>query len=219
MAIEIDLGCQVIINNGGESTYLGLTDTPSTYSGQAGKVATVNSGETALEFIAASGTGDMTKVVYDPANISEQLAGLAATQSLTNKTVNGVVLDSTGSQTQSLRKDGTYVAEVLQGDSGEIGIGGTAGIALVPKGDFFSFVTEGGLSNTMFYTMGAYTTESEIGVKTGIGHKGLNLTIVVVVKVPGITKPFKIVTRDENNPIVLIKADEIKPKKVALYKF
>jgi hypothetical protein len=34
----------------GITTFTGLTDTPSTYVGQAGKVATVNSGETALEF-------------------------------------------------------------------------------------------------------------------------------------------------------------------------
>ena len=39
----------------GSSTFLGLTDTPSTFTGQAGKVATVNVGETALEFAAASG--------------------------------------------------------------------------------------------------------------------------------------------------------------------
>ena len=38
------------------TAFLGLSDTPSTYVGQAGKVAVVNSGETALEFI-SSGTG------------------------------------------------------------------------------------------------------------------------------------------------------------------
>lgn len=37
----------------GVKTFLGLTDTPSSYSGQAGKVAAVNSGEAALEFISA----------------------------------------------------------------------------------------------------------------------------------------------------------------------
>lgn len=36
---------------GGSSTFLGLTDTPSSFSSQAGKVAAVNTGETALEFI------------------------------------------------------------------------------------------------------------------------------------------------------------------------
>ena len=35
---------------GGSSTFTGLTDTPSSFSGQAGKVPKVNSGESALEF-------------------------------------------------------------------------------------------------------------------------------------------------------------------------
>lgn len=45
-------------------TFLGLTDTPASYAGQAGKVTTVNAGEDALEFTTA-GAGDMTKAVYD----------------------------------------------------------------------------------------------------------------------------------------------------------
>lgn len=36
---------------GGSSTWLGLTDTPSSFSGKAGQVPKVNSGESALEFI------------------------------------------------------------------------------------------------------------------------------------------------------------------------
>jgi hypothetical protein len=41
---------------GGTTTFLGLTDSPSTYSGQAGKIPKVNSGETGLEFGTAVGT-------------------------------------------------------------------------------------------------------------------------------------------------------------------
>ena len=40
---------------GGASTFLGLTDAPSSYSGQALKAVRVNAGETALEFATASG--------------------------------------------------------------------------------------------------------------------------------------------------------------------
>ncbi len=36
---------------------------------------------------ASGGTGDMTKAVYDPANILEQLLGATATQTVTNKTI------------------------------------------------------------------------------------------------------------------------------------
>lgn len=46
----------------GSSTFLDLTDTPSSYVGQAGKVPVVNVGETALEFVAPTGTGTVTSV-------------------------------------------------------------------------------------------------------------------------------------------------------------
>jgi len=49
----------------GVATFLALTDTPSAYTGQAGKYAKVNTGETALEFATPGGGGDMLKSVYD----------------------------------------------------------------------------------------------------------------------------------------------------------
>ena len=50
---------------GGSTTFLGLTDTPSSYSGQAGKVVKVNSGETALIFEDASGMVTPISSAYD----------------------------------------------------------------------------------------------------------------------------------------------------------
>lgn len=38
---------------GGSSTFTALTDTPSSYTGQAGKAVVVNAGATALEFVSA----------------------------------------------------------------------------------------------------------------------------------------------------------------------
>jgi hypothetical protein len=43
----------------GVTSFLGLTDTPSAYTSQAGRVPTVNSGETALEFVDMSGSVQM----------------------------------------------------------------------------------------------------------------------------------------------------------------
>jgi len=40
----------------GSSTFTGLTDTPSSYSGQGGKVASVKGDETGLEFVTPSGS-------------------------------------------------------------------------------------------------------------------------------------------------------------------
>lgn len=51
-----------IITTGGASSFLDLTDTPSSYAGQAGKVVAVNGTEDGLEYIAASGVGTVTSV-------------------------------------------------------------------------------------------------------------------------------------------------------------
>jgi pectate lyase len=49
----------------GSSTFTGLTDTPSSYTGEAGKVPVVNVGEDALEFQAISITNVVTTVNDD----------------------------------------------------------------------------------------------------------------------------------------------------------
>ena len=84
---------------------------------------TLATGGASTQFLSADGTyttpagsGDMLKAAYDPANINEQLTGLTATQSLTNKTVNGVVLDSAGSAALFLTQAGTYVTPAGGGD-------------------------------------------------------------------------------------------------------
>lgn len=42
----------------GSTTFIGLTDVPASYSGQAGKVAAVNGTEDGLEFVTISGSGE-----------------------------------------------------------------------------------------------------------------------------------------------------------------
>lgn len=53
--------------------------------------------------------GNMVSSTYDPTGVNQQLVGITAAQSLTNKTVNGVVLTNTGSATQFLNAQGNYV--------------------------------------------------------------------------------------------------------------
>ncbi len=55
---------------GWATTFLWLTDTPSSYSWQTGKFPKVNAGETALEFVTIPGGGDMLTSTYDPTNVS-----------------------------------------------------------------------------------------------------------------------------------------------------
>lgn len=59
------------ISGAGSATFLGLTDTPANYAGQAGKYAKVNAGENALEFSTPSGAGD---VVGPGSAVNEHIA-------------------------------------------------------------------------------------------------------------------------------------------------
>lgn len=54
------------------------------FNGTAWSIVTYGSG----------GTGDMVKATYDPANIGQQLVGLSATQTLTNKTLTSPIIAS-----------------------------------------------------------------------------------------------------------------------------
>jgi hypothetical protein len=62
-------------------------------NGSSGQVLTSN-GSGGFNWVTASGTGDMNKATYDPANISGQIVGLTATQTLTNKTLTNPVINN-----------------------------------------------------------------------------------------------------------------------------
>lgn len=51
-------------------SFLNLTDTPSAYTGQAGKFVKVNATNDGLEFASIPGGGDMLASVYDPTNVA-----------------------------------------------------------------------------------------------------------------------------------------------------
>jgi hypothetical protein len=64
--------------NGGVTAFLGLSDTPGTYAGAAGDVATVNAGMTALEFTTPGGGGGLPDLVDDvEISSGRQVAGHA----------------------------------------------------------------------------------------------------------------------------------------------
>ena len=87
---------------GGASTFLTLTDTPSSFSGESLKVARVNAGETALEFVALAGGGDA--LTTDP------LSQFAAT---TSAQLAGVVSDETGTGALVFAGSPTFTGTVL----------------------------------------------------------------------------------------------------------
>lgn len=75
---SIEYRVEQLENNPSASSFLSLTDTPSTYSGQSLKVVRVNSGETDLEFVTLAGGGDMlsTNNLSDVANVTTARANL-----------------------------------------------------------------------------------------------------------------------------------------------
>lgn len=55
--------------------------------GSSGQLLAVDGAGTGVEWVTAAGTGDMLAATYDPGGVAEQLVGLTATQTLTNKTL------------------------------------------------------------------------------------------------------------------------------------
>jgi|GEM_PF-6366224 len=61
---------------GGASTFLALADTPSAFTGQAGKVPAVNSAENALEFVSMASGEDISREFYTDFSTSEKDMGM-----------------------------------------------------------------------------------------------------------------------------------------------
>ncbi len=122
---------------------VGLTATQSLTNKTINTVVLNGAGSAGLflnqagDYVTPAGGGDMTAAVYDSAAVSEQLVGLTATQSLTNKTINTVVLNGAGSSTVFLNQAGGYSTPAVGGavdtvasSDGSITVTGTTSIDL-----------------------------------------------------------------------------------------
>jgi len=98
--------------------FLGLTDSPNSYTGQALKVVRVNAGETALEFATGGGGGGGDALTTDPlsqfaSTTSAQLAGVISDETGTGKLVFAVSpVIETPTITTSLTFDYTTVSTI-----------------------------------------------------------------------------------------------------------
>jgi len=81
----------------GASTFVGLTDTPASYSSGASKILTVTTGETAIEFTSSTG------IKLDDLGTPDNNTDLDATTGQ-----HGLLLKRTGSTVTYLRADGTW---------------------------------------------------------------------------------------------------------------
>jgi len=141
---------------------------------------TLVAGGSASQYLSQAGTyntpagaGDMLKAAYDAANINEQLVGLVATQLLTNKTINGVILASGGSPVLFLNQAGNYVTPAGGGDMTaavydaaaitEQVVGLTATQSLTNKTINGVVPVSGGSSTAFLNQFGTYTTPGSTG--------------------------------------------------------
>lgn len=79
------------------------------YVGPTGMTATLASGVD-IRGQSGTGTGDMTAAVYDAANITQQVVGTTATQTLTNKTLTSPVINTGTATTPSPGDNDTSIA-------------------------------------------------------------------------------------------------------------
>lgn len=165
-----------ITGGGGSSTFLDLTDTPSSYTGEALKVLRVNAGETGLEFVTLAGGGDA--LTTDP------LSQFAAT---TSAQLAGVISDETGSgalvfadtptfttriNVPDIRANGSggFLLEASNGtDIGQLGAGNTANVTWYGSHNFdtvtASRVAQFGASKTL---ESSSVTTTELGYLSGV---------------------------------------------------
>jgi hypothetical protein len=119
---------------GGATAFIDLTDVPSSYAGQSGKVAAVNGTEDGLEFIAVGGTGTVTSVSVTTANgVSGSVATATTTPAIT-LTLGAITPTSVAA---SGTVTGSNLSNTNTGDQTSIvGISGT-------KAQFDTAVTDG----------------------------------------------------------------------------
>lgn len=109
--------------------FLGLTDAPHSYVGQAGKVVTVNSGETGLQFSAGGGGTTQTYAAGTGLTLSGNSFSVNTSQNisiLSNLTSNGLVKTSGGAGTLGIATAGTDYLSSVNVNTSLTGAGTTA---------------------------------------------------------------------------------------------
>lgn len=134
---------------GGATTFIQLTDVPSSYAGEALKVVRVNAGATALEFVALAGGGDA--LTTDP------LSQFAATTSLQLK---GVISDETGSGALVFATSPTLVTPAL---------GTPSSVVLTNATGLVSFIVADEATDTTCFPLFVTAATGELAPKTNSG--------------------------------------------------
>lgn len=180
----------------GSSTFLALTDTPASFSGQGLKGVRVNTGETALEFYTiGAGSGD----VVGPASATDN--AIARFDDVTGKLIQNSVVtiaDTTGN-----------MAGV-----GTLGCGAitTTGVLTIPVGSAAApSLTFAGDTNTGIYNIGA----DQLGISTGGTLRLTTSTTAITSTLPfyapdgSVSAPSLTFSSDTNTGIYRIGTDNL----------
>lgn len=136
------------------------------------KIAVANAADTVLwttdNITAASNNGDMTKAVYDAANVQEQLVGLTATQTLTNKTL------STGSNIDGAQ----YSGAILQTATASIATWGST-TSVIPFDNTVPQNTEGTQFLTVSITPKSASSTLRLRASGMVASSGSSLAVAV----------------------------------------
>lgn len=137
--LEFDASGNMIVGDkasGGATSFVGLSDTPSSYTGQGSKIVAVNVGENALEFISVSGAGLVDSVFgrvgdvvaqasdYDASQIDNDSGVTGATVAAALDTLDAAIPDVTG----KMDKVGTpvldnFISQDATGNAKDSGVG------------------------------------------------------------------------------------------------
>jgi hypothetical protein len=157
-------------------------------NGTTGQVLSSN-GSGGFTWGSATGTGDMNKATYDVANISEQVVGLTATQTLTNKTLTNPVInnptgitktnvglnlvDNTADASKNVASAATATKLTTARTINGVAFDGTASITIAAAVTDPNLTALAGLSTTGLI---ARTGTGAVATRTIVSGTGINVT-------------------------------------------
>jgi hypothetical protein len=186
---------------GGVTSYLALSDTPSSFIGQAGKQPVVNSGETALEFVDILNNGVSTGLTTSDTaeeNYALGAQGLVSGGRLTVSEVEDVIpsfsgwTNNVGNELRATKKAGIcYLNGIVSGPSMTLsaGVGGEiAVLGATITGLRFSQISASAFNGTAYIAGTA-----QVGATGTINWGGVDVTNCTTIRINGILDVEEIV--------------------------
>lgn len=189
--LEFDASGNLVVGDkasGGTTSFAGLTDTPSSYAGQAGKIVTVNAGENGLEYTSITGAGLVDSVFGRVGEVVAQSGDYNSDQITNNSAVTGssvsdaleAVAASVPNVTGKMDKVGTpvldnFISQDASGNAKDSGFSASsfATSAQGSRADTAIQSEDLTASNVTCSNSQGYTSTDVQGVINELGNKGM----------------------------------------------